>query len=412
LLNGLGAVYIQEHRMEDARETLSGLAILERAPDADPWDRIKLLKTRGALCARQGDWNAAEQDLGNALSIADHESRVDPVVLRPLLIDYAAALRKNHQRREARLIETRLAVLGRAPENREIVDVSERLPRQERRRCLLLAIALPTLAQEYVISTFAGGVPPPTPVPGVNMPIGLVQSVAADGTIATIAGTGDCGLYGDGGPAVAAQLCGPTGIASDSAGNLFITDSDNNRIRKITTDGTVATVAGKSSPDDAWPSGDGGPAASAGLYLPSNVAVDQAGNLYVADTYEGFVSGDQVVRKISAGGTVTTVAGLPCFDETPGEPPLCGADGTTAAKTFLGGPAWLGSGRRRQLAHRRSLRPANQQSLCGRSDPHDSGQRPEVDLRRRRPRNQRATGEPRGCGRGRRGQSLHCRLRQ
>lgn len=144
-----------------------------------------------------------------------------------------------------------------------------------------------------------------------------IRRVAADGTIATIAGIGDCGLSGDGGPAVAAQLCGPTGIASDGTGNLFITDGDNNRIRQIKTNGTIATVAGKGLPDDAWPSGDGGAEASAGLYLPSNVAVDQAGNLYVADTFEGFVSGDQVVRKISPGGTVTTVAGLPCFDETP-----------------------------------------------------------------------------------------------
>lgn len=108
LLNGLGGIYIQEHRLDEARQALdAALAIFKRAPDADPWDRIKLL--------------------------TDQESRVEPAALRPLLIDYAT-VRKNHRRREARSIGMRLAALGRAPENREIVDVSELLPRQEARR--------------------------------------------------------------------------------------------------------------------------------------------------------------------------------------------------------------------------------------------------------------------------------------
>ena len=168
-----------------------------------------------------------------------------------------------------------------------------------------------------------------------------IRRVTSDGTITTVAGTGDCGLSGDGGPASVAQLCQPTGIASDTAGNLFVADSANSRIRKVTPDGIIATVAGKGSPEDAWPTGDRGVAASAGLYLPSNVAVDQQGDLFLADTYMGFLSSSQVVRKISPSGIITTVAGLPCYDEVPGEPPLCGADGTTATKTFLGGPLSL-----------------------------------------------------------------------
>jgi tetratricopeptide (TPR) repeat protein len=134
LLNGLGAIYIEEHRMDAARQTLNeALAVFERAPDADPWDRIKLLHTRGALCARQGEWREAEQDLANALSIADRESRVEPAALRSLLIDYAAVLRKNHRRQEARSIETRIAALGRALENREVVDVTDLLARSKKR---------------------------------------------------------------------------------------------------------------------------------------------------------------------------------------------------------------------------------------------------------------------------------------
>ena len=135
LLNGIGGLYIKEHRMGEARQVLNeALAIFERAPDADPWDRIKALSTRGALCARQGEWRAAEQDLGNALSIADRESRVEPTVLRSLLVDYAVVLRNNHRRREARSIETRIAALGRAPEDREVVDVSDLLARSKARR--------------------------------------------------------------------------------------------------------------------------------------------------------------------------------------------------------------------------------------------------------------------------------------
>ena len=135
LLVGMGGLYIREHRISAARQVLNeALAIFERAPDSEPPDRINLLHTRSALCARQGEWGEAEQDLANAVSIADHESRVEPAALRSLLVDYAVVLRKNHRRREARSVETRIATLGRDPEDGELVDVTELVAPPKARR--------------------------------------------------------------------------------------------------------------------------------------------------------------------------------------------------------------------------------------------------------------------------------------
>jgi sugar lactone lactonase YvrE len=146
-----------------------------------------------------------------------------------------------------------------------------------------------------------------------------IRRVAADGSIATVAGTGDCGLSGDGGAAAMAQICSPTGIAPDTAGNLFIADTGNNRIRQISPDGSITTVVATGT--------------------ATSVAVDQAGNLYVNDAETDGWWVWQLVKEISPSGTITTVAGLPCSG-FPLQPP-CGADGTTATKTFLGGPLSL-----------------------------------------------------------------------
>ena len=100
------------------------------------------------------------------------------------------------------------------------------------------------------------------------------------GTITTVAGNGNQGFSGDGGPATRAALNTPQGVAVDSAGNLYIADTDNNRIRKVS-GGTITTVAGNGNQGF---SGDGGPAASASLNYPVGAAVDSAGNLYIADT--------------------------------------------------------------------------------------------------------------------------------
>ena len=107
-----------------------------------------------------------------------------------------------------------------------------------------------------------------------------VRKVTPGGVISTVAGNGTAGFSGDGGPATSAQLNYPTGVAVDAAGNLFIADEANNRVRKVTPGGVISTVAGNGTQGY---SGDGGPATSAQLYYPYGVAVDAAGNLFIAD---------------------------------------------------------------------------------------------------------------------------------
>jgi len=124
---------------------------------------------------------------------------------------------------------------------------------------------------------------------------------AATGIITTVAGSA-AGYTGDGGPATWAGLKMPTGVAVDSAGNMFIADQGHNAIRKVTAaTGIITTVAGNGVPGY---SGDGGPAALAQLNQPSGVAVDSAGNLYIAD------QGNSAIRKVTlATGVITTIAG-------------------------------------------------------------------------------------------------------
>ena len=108
------------------------------------------------------------------------------------------------------------------------------------------------------------------------------EVVKATGDIITVAGNGTAGYSGDGGPAIDAELDDPDGLAVDSAGNLFIADSANNVIREVVkATGDIITVAGNGT---AGYSGDGGPATDAELNGPSGVAVDSAGDLFIADT--------------------------------------------------------------------------------------------------------------------------------
>ena len=160
-----------------------------------------------------------------------------------------------------------------------------------------------------------------------------VRKVNAAGTISTVAGNGNAirpgddpsyGFSGDGGPAISALLSGPAGVALDPAGNLFIADSGNNRIRKVTPAGVITTVAGI---ENYGFSGDGGPATAAALMFPVAVAVDATGNLFIGDL------GNQRVRKVSSSGVITTVAGN-------GSPDYSG-DGGPATSAGIRGPAAL-----------------------------------------------------------------------
>jgi sugar lactone lactonase YvrE len=133
-----------------------------------------------------------------------------------------------------------------------------------------------------------------------------VRKVATNGTVMIVAGTGEQGFSGDGGTAAKAELNNPSGLAIDVSGNLYIADNGNNRIRKITTDGRIFTLAGTGQGLALKPSGDGGPAIRARLVDPVGVAIDARGNLYIADNG---ISNNGSIRKVSPNGRITTVNG-------------------------------------------------------------------------------------------------------
>lgn len=127
-----------------------------------------------------------------------------------------------------------------------------------------------------------------------------LQKLAPSGSASIAAGGGAYGFGGDGGAADLARFYRPTGVAYDSAGNLYIADSRNHRVRQISPSGTVTTIAGTGQADYL---GDGGPAIYARLNTPLTVAADRAGNVYIADT------GNHRVRRVTPGGVISTVAG-------------------------------------------------------------------------------------------------------
>jgi sugar lactone lactonase YvrE len=127
-----------------------------------------------------------------------------------------------------------------------------------------------------------------------------IRRVSPGGVITTIAGTGVAGFGGDGGPATAAQLSSPFGVALDAVGDVLIADANNHRVRKVDTTGMITTVAGTGV---AAFGGDGGPATAAQLNLPRGLGVDPMGNVVIAD------SNNNRVRRVDASGMITTVAG-------------------------------------------------------------------------------------------------------
>jgi len=198
------------------------------------------------------------------------------------------------------------------------------------RICLCVLAYGGACAQQFVVSTYAGGGAPPTSVAALNAGIGFPQNLATDtagnvyfanlncvfkldrnGVLNRIAGNSLPGLSGDGGPALDAQIflsanrpmfiSDPNyhgGVAVDSAGNIYIADTGNNRIRKVS-NGIIMTIAGNGKFAS---SGDGGPAADAQLFWPIAMAADGAGNLFVSENFGR-------VRKISPDGIISTVAG-------------------------------------------------------------------------------------------------------
>jgi trimeric autotransporter adhesin len=145
--------------------------------------------------------------------------------------------------------------------------------------------------------------------------------VASNGSIRVIAGVGSYGFSGDGGPAIAAQLNYPSGMAIDSADNLYIADSGNYRIRKITTAGIISTVVGNGTRGYC---GDGGPATAAQLNGAVDIAIDSSGNLFIADMH------NHKIRRVTPAGIISTVVG----NGTEGY----GGDGGPATAAQLGYP--------------------------------------------------------------------------
>jgi uncharacterized protein (TIGR03437 family) len=164
-----------------------------------------------------------------------------------------------------------------------------------------------------------------------------VRRISPNGTITTVAGinlpgpNNQSGSYGDGGPATSARFSFIRGLAIDGAGNFFISDQGSGRLRKVTLDGIINTVAGGGDFRCCF-SGDNGPGTSALLSAPWDVAADESGNVFIADY------GNNRVRKMAPDGTITTVAGngsAECFYAQPGQtcPPI--QDGGPATSTVV-----------------------------------------------------------------------------
>ena len=152
-----------------------------------------------------------------------------------------------------------------------------------------------------------------------------IRRINTNGIISTFAGNGELGFSGDGGLATSAEFDDIAGICGDIWGNIYVADEFNNRIRKISAAGIITTVAGSAIRGY---SGDGGLAIKAELYYPSGVAVDSAGDVFIAD------ESNNCIRKVNAQGIITTIAG----NGTPG----FSGDGGLAVLSELSNPAGIG----------------------------------------------------------------------
>jgi trimeric autotransporter adhesin len=152
-----------------------------------------------------------------------------------------------------------------------------------------------------------------------------VREVNTSGIITTIAGNGFTNFSGNGGPATAAELNGPSDVVTDSSGNVYIADETFSHIRIVNTSGIINTFAGT---DTAGYSGDGGPATAAEIHGPSGVRIDASQNIYIADLQ------NKVIRKVNTSGIITTVAGI-------GETGGFSGDGGQATAAELSAPTGI-----------------------------------------------------------------------
>jgi sugar lactone lactonase YvrE len=178
-----------------------------------------------------------------------------------------------------------------------------------------------------------------------------IRRVSPDGIITTVAGTGTQGYSGDGGPATEAMLGTPTGLATDAAGNLYIAETgtiyggSGSRVRKVSPDGIITTVAGKGPSGS---SGDGGPATDAWLNWPAGLVVDSAGNLFITE-WLGHrvrkVSPDGIISTVAGGGArLPSLAGAPATAVGLGG--VVGIAVDAAGNLYLGDSSHLGYGDR------------------------------------------------------------------
>ena len=162
-----------------------------------------------------------------------------------------------------------------------------------------------------------------------------IRRIGADGIITTVAGNGTNGVGGDGGPATQAQLNSPLDVTVGPDGTLYIADANNHRVRRVDPSGIMSTVAGTGTfVGDCGFSGDGGQATQAALCFPEGVAVGLNGELFIADT------GNRLVRRVTVDGKITTIAGTPGQQVCTNSTDACG-DGGPAAQAQFGAPVSL-----------------------------------------------------------------------
>jgi trimeric autotransporter adhesin len=157
-----------------------------------------------------------------------------------------------------------------------------------------------------------------------------VRMVSSKGTITRVAGNGTtcskAGTCGDGGAASSAQLYVPTSVTIDKAGGVYIADSGDNKIRKVSADGTIGTVAGNGSACASPPKcGDGANAKAAQLSFPDGVAIDPSGNLFIV------AQGDSEIRQVTSSGSISTIGGT---GSECAKPPSCGDGGAGTAASY------------------------------------------------------------------------------